>query len=80
MPTWQYQQVSGAAYEEADLVEEWCEERIGQDLTIHEASVEAMKWLREDVDATQTRQERLEDPQQRSAVRKEMRATLRSLK
>ena len=79
IPTWQYQEASSAAYEEADLIEEWCEERIGPDVTAQDATVEAMKWLREDVDGARTRQQRLEDPQQRSAVRREMRAALKAL-
>jgi hypothetical protein len=79
VPTATYQQVSSSAYEEADLIEEWCEERIDSGLKIHEACVEAMKWLREDSGNGVTRQRMLEDPQNRSAVRRQMRAALRHM-
>lgn len=74
-----YHEVSSPVYEEADLIEEWCEERVEAGLEIQEAAVEAMKWLREDTDSGFTRQRMLEDPQQRSAVRRQMRAALRQL-
>jgi hypothetical protein len=79
-PTWQYQDVTSAAFDEADLIEEWCDERTGAGLSVHEATVEVMKWLREDIDGVSTRQNRLEEAQQRSAVRSEMRVKLRSLR
>lgn len=79
VPTGTYQEVSSPAYEEADLIEEWCEDRLGAGLTIHAATVEAMKWLREDPGGVM-RQQLLEDPQHRSTVRKEMRAALRALR
>jgi hypothetical protein len=34
VPTATYQEVSSPAYEEADLIEEWCEERIEAGLEI----------------------------------------------
>jgi hypothetical protein len=80
VPTWQYQETSSGAYEESDLIEEWCEERMQADVTVYDATVEAMKWLREDIDLAPTRQQRLGDPQQRSAVRREMRGALRSMR
>jgi hypothetical protein len=80
VPTATYQEVSSPAYEEADLIEEWCEERVEAALAIHEAAVEAMKWLREDTDGGVTRQRMLEDPQNRSTVRRQMRAALRQLR
>jgi hypothetical protein len=80
VPTWQYQETSSGAYEEADLIEEWCEERMQADVTAAEATVDAMTWLREDLDGVQTRQQRLGDPQQQSAVRREMRGALRAMR
>ncbi|MGH3972238.1 MAG: hypothetical protein ACRDS9_02770 [Pseudonocardiaceae bacterium] len=80
VPTATYQEVSSPAYEEADLIEEWCEERVESALTIQEAAVEAMKWLREDTDGGVTRQRMLEDPQNRSTVRRQMRTALRQLR
>jgi hypothetical protein len=80
IPTWQFQEVSSGAFEEADLIEEWCDDRTASiDMTIQDATVEAMKWLREDGPDGVMRQRHLDDPQKRSTVRKEMRAKLRSL-
>ncbi|MGH3683560.1 MAG: hypothetical protein ACRDQY_24860 [Pseudonocardiaceae bacterium] len=80
MPTATYQAVSSSAYEEADLIEEWCEERVEAALEVQEASIEAIKWLREDTSGGVTRQRMLEDPQNRSTVRQQMRAALRQLR
>lgn len=75
-----YHEVSSPVYEEADLIEEWCEERVRvAGLEIQEAAIEATKWLREDIDSGFTRQRMLEDSQQRSTVRRQMRAALRQL-
>ncbi len=80
VPTTTYQEVSSPAYEEADLIEEWCEERVEAGLEIQDASVEAIKWLREDNGGGVTRQRMLEDPQNRSTARRQMRAALRLLR
>jgi len=80
IPTGTYQEASSPAYEEADLIEEWCEDRLGAGLTIHAAMVEAVKWLREDSSGGVMRQQLLENPQHRSTVRREMRAVLRALR
>lgn len=77
VPTATYQDVSSPAYEEADLVEEWVEERLEAGLDIREAGVEAVKWLREDAGGGVTRQELLQNPQSRSIVRQQLRAALR---
>jgi hypothetical protein len=68
-PSWQYQEVASGPFDEADLIEDWCEERMYAGVGSPDATVEAMKWLREDVNGGLTRQQRLEDPQERSAVR-----------
>jgi hypothetical protein len=78
--TWKYQEVSSAVYEEADLIEEWCEERTRPEATAQEATLEALKWLRADAGGGVTRQQLLENPQNRSGIRKEMRAALRALR
>jgi hypothetical protein len=66
-----------SVYEEADLVEEWVEERLEAGLDIREAGVEAVKWLREDAGGGVIRQELLKNPQSRSIVRQQLRAALR---
>lgn len=80
VPTATYQEVSSPAYEEADLIEEWCEERVEAAIEVQEAAVEAIKWLREDTDSGVTRQRMLEDPQNRSTVRRQMRSALRQFR
>jgi hypothetical protein len=72
--------MSSPAYEEADLLEEWCEDRVEAGLSVYDASVEAVKWLREDIEGGVTRQRMLEDPQARSTVRRQMRSALRQLR
>jgi len=80
IPTFDYQKVSSPAYEEADIIEEWCEERIDAGLGLRAATVEAVKWLREDAGTGVTRQRLLENPQSRSTVRQQLRAALRALR
>lgn len=79
VPTMTYQDVSSSAYEEADLIEEWCEQRVEAGIDIHGAATEAVKWLREDAGGGVIRQRLLDDPQNRSTVRRQMRAALREL-
>ena len=74
-----YQGVSSPAYEEADLIEDWVEQRLDAGLDIREATVEAVKWLREDAGGGVMRQMLLEDPQSRSTVRQQLRVALRQL-
>jgi hypothetical protein len=74
-----YQEVSSPAYEETDLIEEWVEERVEVGLDLREATVEAMKWLREDTGGVM-RQRLLEEPQSRSTIRRQLRVALRQLR
>ena len=74
VPTHKYQDATGGPFEEADILEEWCEDQ--EDLVF--ASQEAMEWLREDIGDGLRRQDRLRDPQQRSPVRVEMRVYLKA--
>lgn len=78
--TSKYQDVSSSAYEEADLIEEWCEDRLTEGLDIRAATIEAIKWLREDTDSGISRQQMLQDPQKRSVLRRQMRTALRTLR
>lgn len=79
VPTATYQEMTSPSYEEADLVEEWCEERAAAGVGVRDASVEAMKWLREDSGTGVTRQRLLNEPQCRSAVRRQLRRALQEL-
>ena len=70
VPTATYQEQTSPSYEEADLIEEWCEDGLGRGLSVDEASAEALAWLREDAGAGVIRQALLADPQSRSTVRR----------
>jgi hypothetical protein len=71
--------VTVGPYEEADLVEEWCNQEVSDSVTIEQATTEAVKWLRQKrPGASLTRQEMLTDSQQRSTVRREMATELQS--
>lgn len=77
IPTATYQEVSSPAYE-ADLIEDWCEDRLSAGIHLDQATSEAVAWLRCDTDGVM-RQRLLENPQHRSAVRRQMRAALRQM-
>lgn len=79
VPTWTLNEVTGGVYEECDLIEEWCEERIGPDLPASAATRECVDWLREERKGDESRQKLLENPQFRGDVRREMRQFLKSL-
>jgi hypothetical protein len=76
VPTYELENVTSAAYAEADLIEEWCEHRIAEGVDVGTASTEALMWLREAPGGV-SRQDKLKNPQQRSTVRREMRAAFR---
>jgi hypothetical protein len=71
--------VTVGPYEEADLIEEWCNQEVSDSVTIEQATTEAVKWLRQKrPGARLTRQEMLADSQQRSTVRRETATELQS--
>lgn len=76
VPTQEYQKVTSAQYEEADIIEEWCIDREDDKVALDSATVEIDTWLTGDKGPTSPRA-RLEDPQQRSTVRREVRELLR---
>lgn len=76
VPTSDFQAANEGVYEEADLIEEWCLERGDRGVEPLGATAECVAWLREEVNDVR-RQELLRDPQQRSTVRRDMRAHLR---
>jgi hypothetical protein len=77
VPTFTLNEVTSGVFEEADLIEEWCEERMASGVTFEQATKDCVAWLREDAGGGQMRQKLLEDPQNRSGIRKQMRAALR---
>ena len=78
IPSSDYQIVTSAEYEEADLTEEWCDERTATGPGLGEVTAEAHEWFRTTAgEGLATWQSLLGDPQQRSAVRRAMRAEMR---
>lgn len=77
VPTQDYQTVTSAQYEEADIIEEWCIDREQDGVALDDATFEIDTWLTGDK-SPQSPRNRLEDTQQRSAVRRDVRAHLRS--
>jgi hypothetical protein len=75
IPTHLFQEQTVAFYEEADLIEEWCDDVGGVDL--RRAAEDCVAWLRADRDGA-TYQEMLKNPQHHSTVRKAMRAELKA--
>lgn len=66
-------------FEEADLVEEWCDEWVASGRAVDEAEGKAHEWLRADSGDGDRWQAKLEDPQTRGEVRSAMRAHLKRL-
>jgi len=79
VPTQEYQPAISSQFDEADIIEEWCIDRQDDGVGLVTANVEIDTWLTGDRSASAPRN-RLEDPQQRSAVRREVRTNLRSVR
>lgn len=79
VPTFTFDEATSPFYEEADLIEEWCEQTSadGTPDAIRAAGLECMEWLRADRPGGRTYQQMLQDPQARSTVRKALRKELR---
>ena len=75
VPTQDYQDVTSPQYEEADIIEEWCIDRDDDGVGVEDATQAIETWLGA---GDPSPRKRLEDPQQRSAVRRENRAALRA--
>ncbi|MCA1603019.1 MAG: hypothetical protein LC776_15755 [Acidobacteria bacterium] len=80
VPTSTFHEQTGGVYEEADLIEEWCDERVSFGIAVDEAAKECVTWLREPIDGGTLRQSLLDNPQARSAVRKDMRRRLKEFR
>ena len=74
VPTHTFHEQTTAFYEEADLIEEWCDEASGDDPRV--ATQACLDWLRADRDGS-TYQELLKNPQSHSMIRRAMRQVLR---
>jgi putative uncharacterized protein BCG_0388 len=74
VPTHTFHEQTVAFYEEADLIEEWCDEASSEDLQA--ATQACLNWLRTDRDGS-TYQELLKNPQSHSMIRRAMRKALK---
>ena len=74
VPTHTFHEQTVAFYEEADLIEDWCDEAGGDDL--REETQACLDWLRADRDGP-TYQELLKNPQSHSMIRRAMRQELK---
>ena len=79
VPTFTFDEATSPFYEEADLIEEWCEQTAadGTQDAIRAAGIECMEQLRADRPGGRTYQKMHQDPQARSTVRKALRKELR---
>lgn len=75
VPTHLFHEQTVAFYEEADLIEEWCDETGGDDLKAETRA--CVDWLREGREGP-SYQELLKDPQSHSMIRRAMRRELRA--
>jgi hypothetical protein len=69
VPSFDFDSAVAPVYEQADIIEEWCEIAMGVGCTLDEANYDAHAWLRE-VDQGRTREKSLEDPQLRPLIRR----------
>lgn len=80
IPTFDYQSVTAAQFEEADLIEEWCDDRVTAPSDIPSETAAAHTWLRETSNSPGKRwQDLLDDPQTRAIVRTAMRRHIKEL-
>ena len=80
VPTQMYQQVSSPQFEEADMIEDWCMDREADGVGTTDATREMDEWLSIRDGSGISRRDRLKDEQQRSALRREARDFLKSLR
>src|ERR1700677_826079 len=69
VPSFDFDSAVTPVYEQADIIEEWCEIAMDAGRTLEEANNDAHAWLRE-VDQGRTREKALEDPQFRPLIRR----------
>lgn len=79
VPTHDYQEATGGPFEEAELVEEWCDKFVADGHRLAECQMAAHDWLRgKEPGMQETRQQLLEVPEHRSSVRRALRVRLRA--
>jgi hypothetical protein len=79
VPTWIIQEVTGAQFEEADIIEDWCIDREDDVVAAEAAIIEIDAWLTEEVNGVK-RRDQLKDLQLRAEVRRGAANHLRALR
>jgi hypothetical protein len=74
VPTEDIQTVTGGVFEEADVIEDWCEVAWFARGQVQAATDDCVAWLREDLGDGMTRQLMLEQEQNRSGIRRAARS------
>lgn len=81
VPTSNYQDVTAEQFEEADLIEEWCDELAVSSSEVKARTEAAHEWIRSESSSPGKRwQDLLKDPQTRASVRTGMRRHLKDIK
>lgn len=81
VPTTEYQKVTEEQFEEADLVEDWCDDLVSEITDIRVETEAAHDWLRSpSTEEGRSWQELLQNPQSRATVRSAMRKHVRELR
>jgi hypothetical protein len=79
VPAWKYDEVVSAQYEEAEMIEEWCEIRNSKGVNVADATAEATAWLNDDGGSGVNRRMMLENSQFRAPIRKALRKSAKAL-
>jgi len=72
VPTSDFDTAVSPVYEQADIIEEWCDVALAAGRTLDEANSDVHAWLR-DEDGGLTRERALQDPQRRAPIRRQAR-------
>lgn len=79
VPAWKYDEVVSAQYEEADMIEEWCDIRNSSHVSVADATAEATAWLNDDGGSGVKRRMMLDTPAFRAPMRKALRKQAKAL-
>lgn len=80
VPTFEYQNVTAEQFEEADLVEDWCEDLASTPQELGSETAAAHEWLRgNSSEGNKSWQQLLENPQSRGTVRLAMRRHIKAV-
>jgi hypothetical protein len=79
VPAWKYDEVVSAQYEEADMVEDWCDIRSSRRVSVADATAEATAWLDDDGGSGVKRRLMLDRPAFRAPMRKALRKQAKAL-